>query len=381
MRRAELLIAFEALMVIGMVVGAILIARASLAPPVATRPSHHVNRALGLTVPIPSDMRLCMDAPRAADAKNHWLLLDAQVPCRDGLRAVAHIDIGGTAEPGLYADSVGDVAAIVCHRFVVDMPDIEIPGHKTVVCQEPYLTQTRDGTILDHPGRIKTTAMALTTGVPRVLLRISLVGQEKDWPRDVLAFKRVLASVETDGRARDFAGTALARCPDFDRFDPAVAEVEWSVRCFLHALKTQDRELVAALAPRARCSRTTGKEYCIDGIIDRGARDAFFGRSDASHRPLSELIAPLDSVVVNYTFSDNEQRWVAVLLGPDKGIVNAAEGWKKDYFDCMFDFDKDLGIWVPRGLCRTEDSGTIDSAMTYDFTGADRELKRMVWRP
>lgn len=178
-------------------------------------------------------------------------------------------------------------------------------------------------------------------------------------------------------QAQDLSRTPLTACPGFAPGHPVVSQINWSVNCFLHALKIKNAAMAVALAPGARCFE---KEHCIDGIIDEDARNGFFGGGASSSESFHSLIAPLPRVVVNYTAVEDGRLWVAFLVAPEKSIVKVGSGWMKDYFDCDFQFDKALQIWVVDGVCRI-DVADVDEARTYDFSGADPNLAMMVWTP
>ncbi len=198
MPRAETLIVFEMLCLFALVFCAAFAVPAY--PYFKVSPvARYVNPTFGLTVSIPIGMRACQSDTGMAISHGFWIPLDEESRCSDPFGKGRFISVLVSFEAAYDAQSPRLLAEAKCSRSIVEIPELQIPSHETIVCQQPYLERAAQGQ-LSSSGRIETTALTLVGGLSGTDFQVSLITTEDHVSQDVEALKRVLAGVEIGHR-------------------------------------------------------------------------------------------------------------------------------------------------------------------------------------
>ncbi len=174
----------------------------------------------------------------------------------------------------------------------------------------------------------------------------------------------------------------LESCPGYLWQHPITSDLNWSVTCFLQAIRDKNKALAVAIAPAAKCL-PVDPAACVDGIMDEPMVDLFFGDvpGHSTSTSFNQLIAATDTVVVTYDIIDRSNGvQVYFLVAPEKRMVNFVAGRMKDFFDCHFSFNEERNMWLMEENI-TMETDDYDESREIDLSGDSSALPAMIWKP
>jgi hypothetical protein len=192
--------------------------------------------------------------------------------------------------------------------------------------------------------------------------------------------------------AQDLQDSPLRACPGYLPYHSAISDITWSANCFLHALLREDKILIAALSKLARCEKPAECDGPIDAVSARfafGEGEPWDGAGEGT-KSLRALIKGAEHVIMTVyhvpTQTMKSDRTIVLFIprpGPASGTLGG--GWMKNLFECDFEFDEDLRVWVIAGFCASESDVISGSDVAYktkiDLNARDADFPIMIWRP
>lgn len=184
-------------------------------------------------------------------------------------------------------------------------------------------------------------------------------------------------------RAQNIEGTALTRCPGYEKDNATATQLAWSVGCLLQAIKDRDKEIVAAFSDHVACRATLP----CDGPMDEFNSWNLFGRPDDRSGFGGEIPRMLDNATSVNIFPrfDDDHYAVEVLFAPRPGPAKLTGRHRDSWFLCAFYFNEQKKIWVVREhFCHFEtefDDPRLASGVEFDLDGNDINVPYMVWKP
>jgi hypothetical protein len=181
----------------------------------------------------------------------------------------------------------------------------------------------------------------------------------------------------------------LENCPGYRGSNPVALGVTQSAACLLQAIYEKDKNVIAALAPDARCTTT----HPCDGPLDEDTSRFIFGPLQPYYeRTMLEMITKAKSVTVTFTRDYGDIINVSFIPRPGKKKSTPTEGWMSVFFSCDFEFNDETRVWnVTHGFCFSEsdryagggDDEFADPPLkeqTFDFESPDSDLPIMKWK-
>jgi hypothetical protein len=182
----------------------------------------------------------------------------------------------------------------------------------------------------------------------------------------------------------------LENCPGYPGANSGTLDIAQSAACFLQAIYEKDKNVIAALAPQARCST---RRAC-DGPLDEDESRFVFGpRLPYYKRTMLEMITKAKSVTVAFTRDYGDIIDVTFIPRPGKKKSTPTDGWMSVFITCDFELNDEKSAWnVTHGFCFSESDrftgGSDDEfadpppkEQTFDFESPSSDLPIMVWKP